>query len=268
MSSILKIKDENGNWIPIPAIKGEPGSNGTSVTVKSVSESTADGGSNVVTFSDGKTVTVKNGKTGSNGKDGYTPQRGVDYWTETDKAEIVATVLESIGCPVFGIVDENNTVMLSGMLPDGTYNIKYEMEDGSIVDIGNLALVAEPTYTNLATTVTTGYRLNSSGATTAQSGTTVVEDYIQFAAGTVVRVKGLTLGTSNVAFYDSNKTCLTSGSHTYPGTNSSKTIEWEKETNEIYKYTNVSNTCAFVRFSGTLVGTPSDVVITVNEPIV
>jgi hypothetical protein len=38
------------------------GADGTSVTVKSVSESTADGGSNVVTFSDGKTVAIRNGK--------------------------------------------------------------------------------------------------------------------------------------------------------------------------------------------------------------
>ena len=43
---------------------------GTSVTVKSVSESTADGGSNVVTFSDGKTLTVKNGSKGTDGTNG------------------------------------------------------------------------------------------------------------------------------------------------------------------------------------------------------
>lgn len=75
------------------------GVDGTSVTVKSVSESTADGGSNIVTFSDGKTVTVKNGSkgskgdAGSNGADGYTPQKGVDYFTEADKAEIITAVL-------------------------------------------------------------------------------------------------------------------------------------------------------------------------------
>ena len=106
--------------------KGDTGESGTSVTVKSVSESTADGGSNVVTFSDGKTVTIKNGSKGStgskgdkgdkgdtgatgatgaagkdgadglpgtpgaDGNDGYTPVRGVDYWTTADKAEIEA----------------------------------------------------------------------------------------------------------------------------------------------------------------------------------
>ena len=50
--------------------KGSKGDDGTSVTVSSVSESTADGGSNVVTFSDGKTLTVKNGSKGSDGVGG------------------------------------------------------------------------------------------------------------------------------------------------------------------------------------------------------
>lgn len=54
----------------ISVYNGKNGTNGTSVTVKSVSESTADGGSNVVTFSDGNTVTVKNGKAGSKGNPG------------------------------------------------------------------------------------------------------------------------------------------------------------------------------------------------------
>ena len=40
---------------------------GTSVTITNISESTEDGGSNVVTFSDGKTLTVKNGSKGSEG---------------------------------------------------------------------------------------------------------------------------------------------------------------------------------------------------------
>lgn len=49
---------------------GSDGKDGTSVTVKSVSESTADGGSNVVTFSDDKTLTIKNGSKGSAGTNG------------------------------------------------------------------------------------------------------------------------------------------------------------------------------------------------------
>ena len=50
--------------------KGEDGKNGTSVTITNVSESTVDGGENVVTFSDGKKLTVKNGKQGADGKNG------------------------------------------------------------------------------------------------------------------------------------------------------------------------------------------------------
>ena len=76
--------------------KGDTGESGTSVTVKSVSESTADGGSNVVTFSDGKTLTVKNGKTGTDGK---TPVKGTDYFTATDKAEMVNAVIAAL--PVY-----------------------------------------------------------------------------------------------------------------------------------------------------------------------
>ena len=56
---------------------GSNGKDGTSVTVKSVSESTADGGSNVVTFSDGKTLTVKNGSKGSKGDTGSQGEQGI-----------------------------------------------------------------------------------------------------------------------------------------------------------------------------------------------
>ena len=66
------INDGADGKTPVKGTDYVDGKDGTSVTVKSVSESTADGGSNVVTFSDGKTVTIKNGSkggTGSAGKD-------------------------------------------------------------------------------------------------------------------------------------------------------------------------------------------------------
>jgi hypothetical protein len=69
--------------ITIPTIAGK---DGTSVTVASVSESSADGGSNVITFSDGKTVTIKNGSTGSagsNGKDGSDGVSATHSWNGT-----------------------------------------------------------------------------------------------------------------------------------------------------------------------------------------
>lgn len=59
---------------------------GTSVTVMGVINSNEDGGSNVVTFSDGKTVTIKNGSkgsTGSRGDTGATGQRGTGLLSVT-----------------------------------------------------------------------------------------------------------------------------------------------------------------------------------------
>lgn len=55
---------------------GKDGADGTSVTVTSVTESTADGGNNVVKFSDGKSVTIKNGSKGSTGATGATGPAG------------------------------------------------------------------------------------------------------------------------------------------------------------------------------------------------
>lgn len=47
---------------------------------------------------------------------------------------------------VFGYVDENNNIILNGNLADGSYSIKYEMEDGSAVDIGVLVLDSNVYY--------------------------------------------------------------------------------------------------------------------------
>ena len=41
---------------------------------------------------------------------------------------------------VFGYVDTDNNIIVKGNLDNGTYSVKYEMEDGSIVNIGDLVL--------------------------------------------------------------------------------------------------------------------------------
>lgn len=70
-------KGDTGGTGPAGA-DGKDGSDGTSVTVSNVSESTSDGGSNVVTFSDGKSITIKNGSKGSKGDTGGTGSPGAD----------------------------------------------------------------------------------------------------------------------------------------------------------------------------------------------
>jgi hypothetical protein len=81
---------------------------GTSVTITNVSQSTADGGTNVVTFSDGKKLNVRNGSkgstgatgpagpAGSDGTPGHTPVKGTDYFTEEDKQSIVNDALAAL----------------------------------------------------------------------------------------------------------------------------------------------------------------------------
>lgn len=69
-------------------------------------------------------------------------ENGNDYvLTEADKAEIASLVIEMLGGnPIFGIVDADNHIILNGDLPDGTYSVKYEMDDGKTISIGNLVL--------------------------------------------------------------------------------------------------------------------------------
>ena len=49
---------------------------------------------------------------------------------------------------VVGYVDSDNDIVLSGKLADGTYKLKYEMEDGSKIDVGQIDLSDKPTDAN------------------------------------------------------------------------------------------------------------------------
>ena len=172
------------------------GSAGTSVTISSVTESEESGGENVVTFSDAKTLTIKNGVDGRDGENGYTPVKGTDYFTEADKSEFIAEVktvcvaqnqgsenvgkilvvgtdgnLTLIDMPeggasgdVTGVLDESNNILLSGNLADGTYTLKYENEDGTYTEIGTLEVgqipEPEPVKTNFFNIGGDGYLHN------------------------------------------------------------------------------------------------------------
>lgn len=116
---ILQIRDENGNWVPIPALqgeKGEPGEKGETgpvgpqgptgetgpagATPIVTATQTAAGVTIVITDEQGTTTTtIRNGaqgEPGAKGDAGYTPVKGTDYWTDDDKAAIVADVLNAL----------------------------------------------------------------------------------------------------------------------------------------------------------------------------
>lgn len=118
----------------------------------------------------GVTYLVKHGEAGATGPQGPQGPKGESYTlTDSDKSEIVAAVIESLGGnPVFGYVDKNNNIVVSGNLPDGTYSVKYEMENGTTVNIGNLVLDTNVYYT--VTNNLTNCVSNNSAAKAVQGG--------------------------------------------------------------------------------------------------
>ncbi len=177
---------------------GAAGKDGTSVTIKSVSTSSADGGSNVVTFSDGKTLTVKNGSKGSTGAagkdgvdgktpvkgvdyfdgspgepgapgaDGHTPVKGVDYYTEADKAEFSQYIASELAKR--GQLKPEFAQSEAWLNANGDTSKLYVLPDGMIW--ANVQTVTEsekvPNFTNLMDDpnayIKDGYRYSSSSA--------------------------------------------------------------------------------------------------------
>ena len=72
---------------------------------------------------------------------------------------------------VYGNVDSGNNIILNGDLADGEYFIKYEMSDGSTIDIGELVLsadIVEPTYNNILTSGDYEIQLNKRWSNSAK----------------------------------------------------------------------------------------------------
>lgn len=114
------------------------------------------------------------------------------------------------GGGLYGYVDSDNNIILRGDYPEGTF-VKYEMADGSIIDIGEMVFEKKPEYakfTNLfnPSTATLNNRINSSGGLTAADGL-VTTDFISvagkvpFSESTKIYVKGATFAKSS---YETN----------------------------------------------------------------
>ena len=92
------------------------------------------------------------GEPGEPGKPAYEyAQEGGYTGTESEFAEDInpdnlrSVIAQDIiaqlqGLPVFGIVDENNTIKVTSQLSNGTYTVKYENEDGTTTDIGTITV--------------------------------------------------------------------------------------------------------------------------------
>lgn len=122
---------------------------------------------------------------------------------------------------ISGYVDSDNNIIING-LSDGSYTVRYEMEDGGTIDIGALEVgEAEPEEHNYfdASTALLNHRLGSSGSPSAYNGM-VTTDFIPWdeaMRGKNFYVSGATqvLNTAygyfgRIVYYDANKTMVTS----------------------------------------------------------
>lgn len=130
------------------------------------------------------------------GSGGYTPQKGIDYWTESDKAEIVDDVVAEV--PLVKVAEQPEFVDSIDKMTD-TSKV-YVMPDGFLyaymlteVISGGYTNKAEPLPNNTTDTTkwVNGYRITSSGIST-QAGTTI-SNINPCKKGDTIRIKGVSL---------------------------------------------------------------------------
>lgn len=238
------------------------------------------------------------GATGATGPTGPKPVKGTDYWTEADQEAIVQQVITALGTPVFGTIDANNNITLTGKLTDGTYTIKYEDGEGNVTTIGTytsspatinqipLSINADGSQyvgTNGEDGYKTGYRLNSSGVETAAGTNVAVTGFIPAKLNDEIRFKniGFKLSDSNyahayVGVYDENFAHIAAGSATNLANNVSNSCTADASGNLAYikldtsKSSNITK-AAYIRVSYLFnyggIGNAGDAIITVNQTI-
>lgn len=260
--------------------------NGTTLTVTSAS------GTSSVNLKGDKGDTGAKGEQGIQGEKG---ENGSDYiLTDSDKTDIARMVIESLGGePVFGYVDENNNIIVSGKLADGTYSVKYEMEDGTTLDIGDLILAESEPETEVVInqiTISTdesgnlfndgkgyksGYRLSLSSGNESAEADYEVTGFIPVKYNDIIRIKNIDISQHdwiNVVFYNADKTKLStsgiSGTQLYHmfvtnGTESDGVYE-AKLSGDIHN--SITSEVAYIRVGSQSITDES--IITVNQEIV
>lgn len=246
------------------------------------------------------------GAAGTAGADGYTPVKGVDYWTNADQESIVQQVITALGTPVWGRVDENNNIILTGNLSDGTYALKYEDAEGNLTEIGTFDTNTAATYTNLLPTAVgfEGTILNDvgyidgyyiSGSSVNGNISHVVADSTHFAtghipitreeidAGVTIYIKGVTLDLANLnshtrmrvfsAYNDTSDRSSVKFADGYSITVTQLDEQYYSvyvggdQTPTFWKNGTYSSMTDVATFRLSLPGTGAGVIITKNEPI-
>lgn len=148
--------------------------------------------------------------------------------TEADKETIVQQVIAALGTPVFGRVDVDNNIILTGELADGIYTVAYEDKDGNIVEIGELSNGSTgPVTTNIPLNMALGIKLSKtddSYTTVSTDHTTVTEtyaasQYIDLDSAAVYKV-GMTYSNYNavsLCYFDANNNLVGYGDNVIRG---------------------------------------------------
>ena len=129
--------------------RGPKGDPGASVSIKETEVEFEDfRKKTTIEFTDGTIISVQDGK---DGKDGYTPQRGVDYWTEEDQQQIIGqissvsaagientasgdviVVNDSLEAPLRGMRLFGKTTQNGTPAPDNPVDLESVGDDGGI----------------------------------------------------------------------------------------------------------------------------------------
>ena len=196
----------------IQGLNGADGKDGRSITSVDINTSNTDGGTNTATFnfSDGNSSTVpisKNGATGADGKDYVLTDEdkteianqaknlipmsdyilknqgstnvGKILMVGTDGNLILANMPPGSG-DVIGTIDDNNNILLSGNLSDGTYILKYENADGTVsevgtIEVGNISEPIQPVTNDIVVTKNMRISLSSDGGDSTENGCCATE---------------------------------------------------------------------------------------------
>lgn len=100
------------------------------------------------------------------------------------------------GGDVVGTLDENNDIVLTGSLSDGTYTLKYENADGTFTEIGNLVINTDTTvYYSVTNNLT--YCANSNSAAQVTEGSAYTAT-IKANSGHELKTVTVTMGGTNI----------------------------------------------------------------------
>lgn len=183
--SILKIRNQQGEFVDIPAIVGPQG---------------------------------EQGETGATGADGYTPVKGTDYWTDEDKEEIKADISAEVAeqladkaqlVPEFANdVSECIDTSKLYVLPDG-YIYAYMTKTETHIPTNQvpISIDSDGTLYNNGQGWKTGYRIKDGDGTEYALSGSEVTGFIPITRSDTFRAKNFTKSDNSynlIAFYDSS----------------------------------------------------------------